>query len=180
MIEEKGEKLIKKLSELGCDKPLTNFQMNFFGFLDSLKDDCISLGGFWYDSNITNYAYSQMGKMVLFDIEDFYNEKERTAFIQENYPISTPLEIEPFDDDNYEFIGVGEGSMGGVFRDIRDGSILKLTASPFEVVGTTKILNAQKKDINYEDNFAEIYSIQNIGKGVFKGTWYYKYYNERE
>jgi len=180
MIEEKGEKLIKKLSELGCDKPLTNFQMNFFGFLDSLKDDCISLGGFWYDSNITNYAYSQMGKMVLFDIEDFYNEKERTAFIQENYPISTPLEIQPFDDDNYEFIGVGEGSMGGVFRDIRDGSILKLTASPFEVVGTTKILNAQKKDINYEDNFAEIYSIQNIGKGVFKGTWYYKYYNERE
>ena len=180
MDEEKGEKFIKKLSELGCDKPLTNFQMNFFGFLDSLKDDCVSLGGFWYDSNTTNYAYSQMGKMVLFDIEDFYNEKERTAFIEENYPTSTPLEIQPFDDDNYEFIGIGEASMGGVFRDIRDGSILKLTASPFEVVGTTKILNAQKKDIQYEDNFAEIYSITNIGKGVFKGTWYYKYYNERE
>jgi hypothetical protein len=180
MDEEKGEKFIKKLSELGCNKPLTNFQMNFFGFLDSLKDDCVSLGGFWYDSNTTNYAYSQMGKMVLFDIEDFYNEKERTAFIEENYPTSTPLEIQPFDDDNYEFIGIGEASMGGVFRDIRDGSILKLTASPFEVVGTTKILNAQKKDIQYEDNFAEIYSITNIGKGVFKGTWYYKYYNERE
>ena len=180
MDEEKGEKFIKKLSELGCNKPLTNFQMNFFGFLDSLKDDCVSLGGFWYDSNTTNYAYSQMGKMVLFDIEDFYNEKERSAFIEKNYPTSTPLEIQPFDDDNYEFIGIGEASMGGVFRDIRDGSILKLTASPFEVVGTTKILNAQKKDIHYEDNFAEIYSIQNIGKGVFKGTWYYKYYNERE
>lgn len=180
MDEEKGEKFIKKLSELGCNKPLTNFQMNFFGFLDSLKDDCVSLGGFWYDSNTTNYAYSQMGKMVLFDIEDFYNEKERTAFIEKNYPTSKPLEIQPFDDDNYEFIGIGEASMGGVFRDIRDGSILKLTASPFEVVGTTKILNAQKKDIHYEDNFAEIYSIQNIGKGVFKGTWYYKYNKERE
>ena len=178
--EEKGEKFIKKLSELDCDKPLTNFQMNFFGFLDSLKDDCISLGGFWYDSNTTNYGYSKMGRIVLFDIEDFYNEKERTAFIEENYPTSTPLEIQPFDDDNYEFIGIGEASMGGVFRDKRDGSILKLTASPFEVVGTTKILNAQKKDIQYEDNFAEIYSIQNIGKGVFKGTWHYKYYNERE
>ena len=172
MDEEKGEKFIKKLSELGCNKPLTNFQMNFFGFLDSLKDDCVSLGGFLYDSNTTNYAYSQMGKMVLFDIEDFYNEKERSAFIEKNYPTSTPLEIQPFDDDNYEFIGIGEASMGGVFRDIRDGSILKLTASPFEVVGTTKILNAQKKDIHYEDNFAEIYSIQNIGKSVFKGSKY--------
>jgi len=178
--EEKGEKFIEKISELGCDKPLTNFQMNFFAFLDSLKDDCVSLGGFWYDSNTTNYGYSQMGKIVLFDIEDFYNKQEISAFIEENYPTSTPLEIQPFDDDNYEFIGIGEASMGGVFRDKRDGSILKLTASPFEVVGTTKILNAQKKDIQYEDNFAEIYSIQNIGKGVFKGTWYYKYYKERE
>jgi hypothetical protein len=106
--------------------------------------------------------------------------KEISAFIEENYPTSTPLEIQPFDDDNYEFIGIGEASMGGVFRDKRDGSILKLTTSPFEVVGTTKILNAQRNDIQYEDNFAEIYSIQNIGKGVFKGTWHYKYYNERE
>jgi predicted SprT family Zn-dependent metalloprotease len=178
MSEEKGKEFIKNLKEIGCDKNLTKFQKDFVGFLDALRDDCVSLGGFWYDSNPTNFGYDKDGNIVLFDIEDFYNEREAQNFIQENYPSPTPLEVEPFDDDNYEFIGIGEASMGGVFRDKRDGFILKLTASPFEVVGTTKILNAQKGNGN--NSFVEIYSVENIGKGIFKGTWYDEYYKGKQ
>jgi len=175
------KQFIDKIIDEGCKiVPLTSFQIDLFAFLDSLKNDCISLGGLWYDSNPTNYAYSELGNIVLFDIEDFYNENDRDNFIKNNFPIVTPLEIDPFDDDNYEFIGIGEGSMGGVFRDKRDNSILKITASPFEVVGTTKVFNAQKENIKYENNFVEIYSIQNIGRGIFKGTWYYKYYKDKQ
>jgi hypothetical protein len=163
---------------LDCSKPLTNFQRYFVAKLDAIKDDCILLGGFWYDNNPTNFGWNKEGEAVLFDIEDWYNQIDRKEFLEERYPTPTPLDVEPFLDDNYELIAIGEASMGGVYLDKRDGSVLKLTASPSEVIGSTRIWDAQKKDESYTENFVEIYDIQNIGKGAFKGTWFDETYKD--
>ena len=176
---EIDEKFLASLKNSKCTNPLTYFQLDFVDFLKSLQYDCVKMGGLWYDSNPTNFAYNKEGEIVLFDIEDFYNESETKSFINERYPSEKPLQEQPFYDENYEFIGIGEASMGGVFLDKRDGTILKLTASLYEVVGTTKALDFQNKSI-YKSNFSKIYSIEKIGKGVFEGTWYHKFYGEKE
>jgi hypothetical protein len=169
--------------------PLTNFQREFVASLDAIKDDCISMGGFYYDSNPTNYAYNSKGEIVLFDIEDWYYTEHGglDKFLSENedvkriYENVDPISVLPWDDPDYTLISLGEASMGAVYLNTKDGSVLKITGSPYEAIGTTRIWLEQQKNPDYTENFAKIFSVQNIGKysnmrGVsmpsWKGDWY--------
>tara|TARA_Y100001937_G_scaffold119860_1_gene176208 strand:- start:1702 stop:6375 length:4674 start_codon:yes stop_codon:yes gene_type:complete len=120
---------------------------------------------FCIDTNPNNFAYTkeQGGEICLFDIEDVQNGNGAWELIEAEYSNIEPFD-NPIDNDNYEILGIGEASQGGVFLDKRDGSVLKLTASPFEVLGTHKVMEAQKRSDDYLVNFPKIYGIKNVGK----------------
>lgn len=131
---------------------------------------------FSIDSNPNNFAYNidEDGDKVicLFDIEDVQDGGNQFEYVKENYKNQEFFE-NPQEDDNYELIGQGQASMGAVYLDKRDDTILKLTASSYEVYGTSKVQEAQEEneiDSPYNAFFPTIFSIQNAGEIVMNDS----------
>jgi hypothetical protein len=165
-LNEKEKKYIDYLKNKDCYKPLSMFQSKFLVDLENIIELLKKIdNNFTIDTNPNNFGYTfeKGGTMCLFDIEDVQDNGGAWELIEEKYSTIEPFE-NPIDNDNYELLGTGEASQGAVFLDKRDGSVLKLTASPFEVLGTHKVMEAQKKDENYLYYFPFIDSIKNVGK----------------
>jgi hypothetical protein len=193
-----GGVLTSMTERYGCDlnefTTLSTFDTKFVSFLEDLKEVCRMIG-LWYDPNPTNFAWDNFGNICLFDVEDFYTEtivnksgsslwKEISEMVDSNL-IPTNEIKDPFDDPNYEYIAKGEGSGGAVYRDKRDNSILKITSSPFEVIGTFIVLDFQRRAGKDPMElgasvFVDFYSIEFLGERSLKGTFYYQSRPDRD
>ena len=150
------------------EESLSDFQKRFALDLNLLTEDLKELDdNFIIDYNATNFGLNPRNRrVVLFDIEQV-NLSASKAFseIKDSYPElnkEKPLIDDPYSSENYSLISKGVGSQGDVFLDNRDNSILKLTKSPYEVIGSLKVMSAQKSKAKFKINFPEIYSIQKI------------------
>jgi hypothetical protein len=168
---------IDYLKKKGCYRPLSRFQGKFAVDLDNIIGFLKKIDkNFTIDTNPNNFGYTfeMGGTMCLFDIEDVQNDGGAWELIEDKYSTIEPFE-NPINNNNYQLLGMGEASQGGVFLDKRDGSVIKLTASPFEVLGTHKVMEAQKKDENYLYNFPAIDWIKNVGKLELEKNVHTKY-----
>ena len=182
MISEKERKenelkYINSLKSKDCFKPMSMFQAKFSFDLELIIELLKKIDkNFTIDTNPNNFGYTfeKGGSMCLFDIEDVQDDGGAWELIEDKYSTIEPFE-NPINNDNYIVLGMGVASQGGVFLDKRDGSVIKLTASPFEVLGTHKVMEAQKNNEDYLMFFPAIDWIKNVGKLELEKNVHTKY-----
>ena len=175
--KENEIRYIDSLKSKDCFKPMSMFQSKFSLDLELIADLLKKIDkNFTIDTNPNNFGYTfeKGGSICLFDIEDVQDGGGARKLIEDKYSTIEPFE-NPINNDNYVVIGIGEASQGGVFLDKRDGSVIKLTASPFEVLGTHKVMEAQKTNEDYLYFFPAIDWIKNVGELKLEKNVHTKY-----